>query len=168
MDRKTIQKQHEKAVCESLLNALNLRADFLREGNDKDEPDMLYMLDAGVILGIEVGTAYYSDNDAKQEWTLVAGERTFPLVGYEMREKGVMRNPDDLICQRIQKIISDKCKNEYTGANNIWLCVQQRAALSDFNSMARCFEDLFIPKEHFFQSIYLIDHSSNAVNKLNV
>ena len=166
MNREIIKRQHEKVVCENLLNALKLRADFLREGDDKDEPDMLYMLDGGM-LGIEVGTAYYSNSDAKQEWTLAAGERAFPSVGYEMREKGPIYNPDELICQRTQEIIFDKCKNKYS-TNNTWLCIQQRAPLNDSDSMTRCSENLLIPQKHFFQSIYLIDYRSNEVKKLNV
>lgn len=159
--RKVIKRQHEKAVCDSLLSSLNLEAVFLKEGNDKNEPDMLYKFDS-VIVGIEVGTAYYDDSDAKQEWTLATGERNLPKAGYEMREKGVMRNPDELICSRIQQIISEKSTKQYTGADDIWLCIQQRAALSDFNSMRRCSEELVVPEKHPFQHIYLIEHSSNT------
>ncbi|HJY85534.1 MAG TPA: hypothetical protein VKE24_01740 [Candidatus Acidoferrales bacterium] len=60
-----------------------------QEGNDQNEPDMLYERDSA-ILGIEVATAYYVESDANQEWTLVRCERQFPKEGYEMRKGGVI------------------------------------------------------------------------------
>ena len=53
-----------------------------REGNDRDEPEVIYKRN-GQTLGVEVATAYYEDSDAKQEWTLARGKREFPKEGYE-------------------------------------------------------------------------------------
>lgn len=82
MNSKQIQKQHEKCVCDSLVETLNSNAIFERYGNDLDEPDCIYKVNERS-LGIEVGTAYYSNLDAEQEWTLARGERKIPKQDYE-------------------------------------------------------------------------------------
>ena len=102
MNGTKLKKAHEHAACENLFRALGIEAEFICEGDDRNEPDMFYER-AGAILGIEVATAYYEDRDAKQEWTLARGERKLPQEGYEMREGGVIAHPDKLICQRIQR-----------------------------------------------------------------
>ena len=152
---KQLQKQHEKSVCERLINCLNLDAKFDRYGNDVNEPDCIYRVDE-YLLGIEVATAYYEDIDAKQEWTLARGEREFPKRGYEERWGGALKNPSDLICTRIQKEIIDKCSKKYSGADKIWLCVEERAALSDEISMKECLELIQITKTSSFHAIYLL------------
>ncbi len=156
--RKILKKKHEKAVCDNLLRALNINALFQRYGNDKTEPDIIYNLE-GRKLGIEVATAYYANSDAKQEWTLVAKERKFPKEGYEKRKEGVIENPDRLICQKIQKEIDDKCSKAYSGADEIWLCIEERAPLSDEKSVKECLNILRVPQKHQFNAIYFLHFS---------
>jgi len=94
-----LKRQHEKAVADELLKTLEFESAFSRPGNDKNEPEVIYGKD-GKTLGIEIATAYYDNSDAKQEWTLARGERQLSEEGYEFREKGVIKNPDDLICRK--------------------------------------------------------------------
>ncbi len=152
---KQIQKQHEKCVCDRLINCLNLNAKFERYGNDINEPDCIYRFE-GYLLGIEVATAYYEDSDAKQEWTLARGEREFPKRGYEERWGGVIKNSSDLICIRIQKEIIDKYSKKYSGTDKIWLCIEERAPLSNEISVKECLNLIQITGKNSFQAIYLL------------
>lgn len=156
--RKVLQKKHEQAVCGNLLRVLDINASFQRYGNDNTEPDILYNLE-GRKLGIEVATAYYDNCDAKQDWTLAAKEREFPKEGYEERPGGVIKNPDKLICEKIQKEINDKCSKIYSGVDKIWLCIEERAPLSDENTTKECLNILQIPEKHQFNAIYLLHFS---------
>jgi hypothetical protein len=154
---KQLQKEHEKWVCDTLIKTLNLNASFERFGNDLSEPDCIYRLDED-LLGIEVATAYYGDEFAKQEWTLARGEREFPKQGYEWLGSGPIY-PDNLICARIQNEINDKCSKNYQGVNKIWLCIEERASLSDEKSVERCLQSLKLPEKHCFNAIYLLHHA---------
>jgi hypothetical protein len=123
-------------------------------GNDQGEPDVIYQSDSQ-LLGIELGTAYYDGLLAKQEWTLARGERQFPKEGYEENWGGTIINPDDLICKKVQAELVDKCEKKYQGVQRVWLCIEQRAPLSDQESVDKCVRTLQIPAPHCFEAIYL-------------
>jgi len=153
--REEIRKGHEKAVADQLLDALRINADFERLGDpDKKEPDVICR-QGDRILGIEVATAYYGDRDAKDEWEIAAGEN--PLSPEEIRpgSVGIMVGPDNMICNRIQRELEDKCAKEYTGSDETWLCINISAALSDAESVAQCAKELKLPRAHRFARIYL-------------
>jgi hypothetical protein len=154
MSSQTLKRDHEKYICDALLKTLEINAAFLRMGNDRDEPDVIYGIGSKTV-GIEVGTAYYDESDAKQEWTLARGERTFPSEGFEPRARGVIQGPDDLICRKIQHELDDKCTKRYVGTDEVWLCVEQRAPLSDAKSVAQCLQQLTIPEHPGFTRLLL-------------
>ena len=148
-----LKRRHERAVSDALLQALGIDAAFLRPGDDQGEPDMIYMVRNAETLGIEVATAYYSDDEARADWTLARGDRPFPPEGVEVR-KG-MWSPDDLICDRVQAELIDKCAKRYTGADRVWLCIHQEAPLNDRASVTECVQRLRVPTTHGFETIYL-------------
>lgn len=153
--REIIKRGHEKAVADQLFDALKIQASFEKNGDpDKREPDVLYRVGART-LGIEIATAYYENSDARDEWTLTAGERVFSPKGYEMRSGGLLKNPDDRICERVQQEIYDKCGKRYMGADEFWLCIEQRAPLSEDTSIRECVESLTVPEGHQFTRLYL-------------
>lgn len=150
----SLKREHEKSICDELFKVLDVGAEFVRMGNDRDEPDAIYK-SGNTSIGVEVGTAYYDESDAKQEWTLARGERAFPQEGIERRAGGVIHNPDKLICERVQREIDDKCRKCYVGVDEVWLCVEQRAVLSDAQSVAACVKQLKIPGGHHFARIFI-------------
>ncbi len=149
---KQLQRGHEKAVCDELVKIVALGLVFERMGNDGGEPDVLYR-NGNEIVGIEVGTAYYDNSDAKQEWTLARGERTISDK-YEFRHGGVIVNPDNVICSRIQGELNDKCSKRYSGTDRVWLCVEARAPLGDDGSFQGCAAQISLPT-HSFEKIFL-------------
>src|SRR5947209_2701278 len=90
-----LKRRHERARCASLLRRLGITASFVRPGDDQSEPDMIYTLGNGETLGIEVATAYYSDDEAKADWTLARGVRQLPPDGVDVRP--MMTSPADRI-----------------------------------------------------------------------
>lgn len=154
MNSADLKRQHEKAVADELLRSLGVEPPFERLGNDKDEPDVLYKQGART-LGIEVADAYYDNSDARQNWEHARGNRQMPPEGYEFRDGGILVNPDVLICKKIQSELDDKCMKQYQGADEVWLCINQQAELSDANSVKKCVQTLKIPSGHHFARIYL-------------
>jgi hypothetical protein len=153
MHQRNLKRDHERFVCNRLLETLRMVPDEVRMGNDRGEPDVIYQI-GNHSLGIELATAYYEDCDARDEWMLARGEREFAPEGIEQRAGGGIGNPDDLICDRIQHELVDKCAKRYEGAEEIWLCIEQRAPLADARSVRECVERLMIP-ESGFARIYI-------------
>lgn len=148
-----LQRQHEIAVCNRLLKNLALSATFLRLGDDRNEPDVIYSY-GDESLGIEVATAYYDDTQAKREWSLARGKIHSPKGTLVTIWSG--ENPDEKICGRIQQEIADKCSRAYTGIDRVWLCIAQQAPLSGASDVvSACIQRLKIPSEHGFERIYL-------------
>lgn len=154
MAGKFSKRDHEKYVACNLVQSLNLPYDFERMGNDENEPDVIFE-DKTKTVGIEICLAYYDNSDAKQEWTLARGEREFPSIGYEPRHGGIIVEPDNLICSKIQEELNDKCSKKYSGVDESWLCIEARAPLMDKASLDKCVPKLEIPKDSSFKHIWL-------------
>jgi len=153
---KKLQKQHEKDICDIFIQLYESKHKFYRYGNDIDEPDCIYK-DGQDVLGIEVTTAYYRDIDAKQLWTAARGDREPPAI--EPSWGGAMKNPDDMMCERIQRGINDKCGKTYKNTSKVILLIEENAPLSDEKSIKNCLSNLVVPEQHTFSEIYLL-HSS--------
>ncbi|MBI3769739.1 MAG: hypothetical protein HY271_14795 [Deltaproteobacteria bacterium] len=123
--REQSKRRHEKAVADHLVGALAIEATFLRMGNDRDEPDVMYAW-SRTTVGIEVGAVYYDESDARQEWTVAAGEREFPAIGFEVREGGILSAPDATLNTRLQLLLQQKWRKRYVGVDEPWLCLECR------------------------------------------
>jgi len=154
--RDSIKAEHERAIADQLLAALEVEATFVRLGDpNKSEPDVIYSRPSEQIIGIEVVTAYYEDSDAKDAAEIAAGEK--PLGPGEMRERsaGLLVEPDQKICERIQTELEKKCRKSYANADENWLCINQDALLSDAKTVDECVKNLKVPAGHGFDRIYL-------------
>ena len=76
-------------------------------GNDQGEPDVLYEL-RGSLLGIEINDVYDANSDARQDWTLAAGERAFPTSGVDPREAGELLGPGANLRSRVHRQLQEK------------------------------------------------------------
>lgn len=152
--KKFSKRDHEKDLSCELINYLKLPYIFERMGNDTNEPDVIFC-EGDKTVGIEICLAYYDDSDARSEWTLARGEREFPEIGYEFRAAGVIIEPDNLICSRVQAELNDKCSKEYYGVDEVNLCIQARAPLADNKSMMACISKISVPSENKFRHIWL-------------
>ena len=150
---KQLQKQREKNACERLIKSLNLDAQFERYGNDIDEPDCIYKME-DELLGIEVSTAYPEDKYAKRLREHISGERIFPEEGELLFDSPICS--DELMKERIQNRINEKCCKNYAGANKIWLCIEEENPFSDEASVRKLLQSIVVPEKHCFQTIYLL------------
>lgn len=155
MNGHDLKKQYEWAIADELLEACGVQTEFLRYGDDREEPDVIYRLPNEETLGIEVATAYYEDSDAKQEWTLTRGVRPHLPDGVELRLGGPIREPDKLICERVQGELVDKCRRRYSGVVHVWLCIKRHAPLDDREAVEACIGTLTVPTKHAFDAIYV-------------
>lgn len=147
---------HERAISDQLLTTLGVAASFVRHGDpSKREPDIIYSGEPDQTIGIEIVTAYYEDSDAQDAAEIAAGER--PLAATEIRERsgGLLIEPDEKICEKVQKELEKKSLKMYAGVNQTWLCINQDAALGDAASVAECVKNVKIPGKHRFARIYL-------------
>jgi hypothetical protein len=154
--RDSIKAGHERAVADQLFATLEVEATFVWYGDpSKREPDINYRKPSEQTIGIEVVTAYYEDSDAQDAAEIAAGEN--PLGPDEIRERssGLLVEPDQKICERIQKELEKKCRKSYAGVDEKWLCVNQDALLSDARSVAECAKSLRVPAQHEFARIYI-------------
>jgi hypothetical protein len=162
-----LKRQHEKGVCDRLLAVLGQSLTFVREGDDKGEPDMLYEESTGSI-GIEVAGAYYERSDAKDGWAAARGKEEFSPEEYKFRSGGTLANPDAKICAAIQSQVEAKCIKRYGGTAQVWLCIDVDAPLSDDASLRDCLSHLRIPTGHIYSHIYLIHRDGGGDNVLEI
>jgi hypothetical protein len=151
-----IQAQHELAVGERLITALNHEEGsaykFLERGNDA--PDLIYS-DGGLRLGIEVGTVYYHSKDAELRWK-GARSKTDAPTSWGMNAEEVMRwgfEPDANLMLSLQKLLNAKCQKYY--GDNCWLLISLYPNLTsweEFEELLRTFEP---PAAHRFKRILI-------------
>jgi hypothetical protein len=139
-------EQHEESVANDLLKKLGKRPVADRPGNPtKNEPDRLYQVNKKTI-GIEVVTAYYSEQEAKVTAETAAEK---PIAPNEIRVGDVIGSPDDSICESIQENLDAKCAKKYSGTDETWLCVNAEAALTELDRLKECVGKLNVPKNQF-------------------
>lgn len=151
-ETKVRQHRHERRTGDSLLRALGIQGDFMRHGDEKSEPDLLYSI-AGQTVGIEVTSAYYDDNHASAEW------RADPVVvtaeNPEWRPYWSGECSVSLLAARAQRQLTRKTGKPYCGADSIWLCLHCDGAINDVAEYEVLAKSLHIPKAHVFQRLFL-------------
>lgn len=144
-------QEHEKSVADELLKKLKIETKGDRHGDpEKSEPDRIYEIN-GKTVGIEVVTAYYTEEEAKAT-AEAAAER--PIAADEIRLGKVIGSPDDSICEKIQERLDEKCSKKYSGTDETWLCINADATLTELESLKKCFANLVVP-ENKFACIYV-------------
>jgi len=128
-------KQHEKISCQKFLDFYNKKTGekiiFKRFGNpDQGEPDCI--CDG---LNIEISTAYYDNEEAKDTWGLIdLFRKRIGQDDYENKYPDntlAMENPDQGLYDNINKIIFNKNKKEYKYLGKLFLLIYSRPGISD-------------------------------------
>lgn len=156
-ETKVRQHRHEKRTGDSLLCALGIQGEFLRHGDEKSEPDLLYSI-AGQTIGIEVTSAYYDENHASAEW------RPDPVVvtagNSEWRPYWSGECSVGLLAVRAQQQLTRKTSKPYCGADSIWLCLHCDGTINDVAEYEALAKSLRIPKAHVFHRLFLTVEAS--------
>jgi hypothetical protein len=141
---------HERAVAQELLQKLDITPTDKRHGNpDKGEPDYICTIN-GKTVGIEVTTAYYSEEEARTVAEI--GEQ--PLKPNEIAVGEVMGDLDNEICESIQERLNEKSAKTYKGVDEVWLCINVDATVTETDSLEECVKNLEIPA-NVFKQIYV-------------
>jgi hypothetical protein len=147
---------HERAVADELIESLKIKPIDARYGDpNKNEPDRLYKID-GKIIGIEVVTAYYNEQEAKITAEAAAEK---PLAPDELRVGPGIGGPDDAICESIKSCLNEKCAKQYSGADEIWLCINAVAEITEMAIIEECVAAFEIPA-NCFARIYILVYKS--------
>lgn len=131
-------KKHEKISCLNFLELYNKRTGnnikFKRFGNPnlgEGEPDCI--CDEG--LNIEVATAYYDNEEAKNDWGFIdLLKKRIDKDSYKKKYPDntlCMKNPDQGLYNSINTIIINKNKKEYSYDGKLFLLIYSRPAISD-------------------------------------
>ena len=125
MNRKEINEQH---VTRCMLDVLRIAYTSIRSGNaDIGEPDCVITTPIG-FLGIEVTTAYYSEQQAKAEWRPDRYTKSGPLgILYPPSED----EPDRKLADAILSRIKEKKNKRYSGVGQCILLVPMDAQMTD-------------------------------------
>jgi len=156
-ETKVRQHCHEKRTGDSLLGALGIQAEFLRHGDEKSEPDLLYTI-GGQTVGIEVTSAYYDRNHASAEWSPDTPEVT--AENPEWRPYWSGECSVSLLAASAQKQLTRKAGKPYRGADSIWLCLHCDGAINDVAEYEALAKNLRIPDAHVFQRFFLTVEAS--------
>src|SRR5216683_3016330 len=142
--------EHERAVAQQLLEKLGITPTDERHGNpNKGEPDYICTIN-GKTVGIEVTTAYYSEEEARAVAEI--GEQ--PLKPDEMAIGEVIGDPDNEVCESIQERLDEKCAKTYKGVDEVWLCINVDATVTETDSLEDCVKNLEVPA-NVFKQIYV-------------
>ena len=148
---------HEAAVGDELLELLKIKPSSRAGNPDKKEPDRIYRIDTKTI-GLEVVTAYYSEQEAKTSAEAAAEK---PLEAGEMRLGGSIGAPDESMCDAIKKRLDEKCKKTYSGADQTWLCIEADATITELATIEQCVKELAVP-EHSFARVFVLARLSTS------
>jgi hypothetical protein len=153
----TAQIQHERAVGDKLIAALNQkqgkRYEFYRRGDQGNDegPDLIYRDPNGNSeIGLEVTGCYYNSNDATFQWQ---NARNLPDAPKSYSGVDFSSNLVTNINNRIQ----DKCCTKNYGRNCL-LCVYIRAGLTTFKKFKDLLPKIKVPLKHRFVGIYLVGY----------
>ena len=153
-------EKYEKNRTDKLVNLLNLNLDYLCHGDHtKYEPDVIYKDKKNMTIGIEVGTAYFGEYQAKQYWSILRngwrGKKNIELL------ESFGPHPINREFDSIQFLINDKCNKPhgYKGVRNKWLLIWDDTLFTDQDDIIKIIDQLKIPK-NTFQKIYIISYTS--------
>lgn len=152
----SVEKQHEKNVCDRFFSLYNKKYEFLRFGKeDSREPDCLYKNKVkGEIIGCEHTSIYYGESDAHQEWSVARGERKPKKI--ESRWGGGIWSPDKLFCDRLKSKLDEKINKSYKGCKKIILVLEERRIIIGEKGAKGCIKTIKLSKKQPFYEIFCL------------
>ena len=157
-------QRYEIIRSDKLISLIGAELYFDRFGDpNKNEPDVIYGDKKGKLLGVEVGTAYFSEYQAMQYWSILrrgwGGKKFIDLLETS--------GPHSADCEfdSIQSIINDKCKktHSYDGVTIKWLLVWDDTLFTDRDDILCIIKRLNVPKNNF-QKIFIVSYTSDSNN----
>lgn len=166
-----IQKQHERAVGDTLIAELNQKQGtqyiFTRRGDGQGDnaPDLIYIDNSSgsnIGIGIEVVTSYYDNEDALFRWKNARNHSDAPKSW-----AGV--NFESTFIENINKALQKKCSKNYGG--KCLLAIYISPCATTYNRMSELLQNIKVPQKHRFMGIYLIGRfgvsgDSNVTNAI--
>ena len=145
MNSRELKEKHETWIGNQLLNALKLDGRLIRHGKDGREPDLIYSV-GGTTVGVEVSAAYLGEGAARVDWDLARGKA----------QRGILDlyKGDERMLSSMQRVLDEKCLNTYSGADEVWLCIEARDPLPLVWQMEELIKSLSLPY-HKYQRIYV-------------
>ena len=118
-----LKKRHERAAGDRFMAAYNRRHRTrftFRE--QREAPDLAYATRKGRLLGVEVVTAYYNEQDARVRWGRARGQHGGGWGGV---------NLDESLPTFINRVLADKCSKSYDFPAPCVLVIDARPPLTD-------------------------------------
>ena len=144
-----LKRQHERAAGERLLAWLKSHrgsAYAIREQPDPPKPDLIIGNEFETI-GLEVVTAYYSEQEAAQRWQWAREEDHASGMS--------VVDPDGQLREFVEANIGTKCQKRYVSDGPIWLLVDSCPPLTTERHIDDFVPSIRIPSRPPFAAIYL-------------
>lgn len=148
--RRQLKYRHEWWASQTLLDLLQFEYLKTQPGDPRhSEPDIIARTNQAV-LGIEVTTIYYDQDQAKQTWDRIKGDIQ-PAPNQQPQ-----RQTDHLFIYNLQQAINRKSEKRYQLDGPLWLCLVQLESFQSSYLPQELQKSIDTSQATSFQKIYFL------------